>query len=171
MRDDVFDLLASFEPRGILLDTNIPVVYIVALVDIRKVGAVKRTEAYESADARFLLQLLPRYAKRYTTPAILGETTDLLLQFFRGLPSGVLHGLKVAIQEELAVTEERHIPAKTLAEDDALLPYGFTDLAIAALGGQQLVVLTSDAALARLLENRELPGVNFNHIRLQLDRT
>ena len=168
MRDDLFEKLQSFEPRGILLDTNLLVVYIVAITDIRKVGIAKRTEAYGESDALFLLKLLPRYAKRFTTPGILAEATNLLQTFFNALPAAATEWLRDALREDLNLTEERHVPANTLAQDDALLRYGFTDLAVAALAGEQMIVLTADAPLARLLEIRRLPCVNYNHIRFAI---
>jgi len=168
MRDDLFDLLRSFEPRGILLDTNLLVVYVVALTDPRRVGVVKRTENFESSDGRFLLMLLPRYAKRYTTPAILAEASNLLEPFFKSLPREALAWLRSAIREELSVTEEIYVPAREIAADEALLRYGFTDLAVAALAGQRMVVLTADAPLSSLLDARQLPCVNYNQIRFEI---
>jgi hypothetical protein len=168
MLNELFRLLNSFEPRGILLDTNLLVVYIVGLTDLGKVGVVRRTEAYEPKDARFLLQLLPRYATRFTTPGILAEATNLLRPFFDKLAIERRTTVQSSLREELRLTEEVFIPAKELAQDDALLRYGFTDLAVAALAGRQMIVLTADAPLAQLLESRQLPCVNYNQIRFLL---
>jgi hypothetical protein len=165
------EALALVEDSGaneILLDTNLLVVYIVAMVDKSRVGKVKRTESFQLEDADFILWLLPRYARRVVTPGILAEASNLLEPFFRSLPREVLRRLQAFIRQELEVMEEHFVPARSFAHDEELLVYGFSDLAIAHLQRDRTVIFTNDLPLALLLQRRGLRCVNYNTIRLAI---
>jgi hypothetical protein len=157
--------LRSFESEGVLLDTNLLVIYLVAIVDRNLIGKVKRTENFLPEDAIFLFRNLPRFARRFTTPGIWAETSNLLTPFFRTLPKATHRSLHRAIRDEIAILDEQWVPAKSFAHDEELLKYGFTDLAIASLAGEKMVVLTADLPLVLLLQRRGLPCVNFNTLR------
>lgn len=160
-----FEQLETFVSRGILLDANLLVVYIVAIVDTQRIGHVKRTEVYGPDDGLFLLQAVSRFTTRFTTPGILTEATNLLEPFFKSLPSPLLERLRVALIEEISILKERHLFAKDLVRDEALFRYGFSDLAIASLAGTEMIVLSADLPLCLLLESRGLPVVNYNYVR------
>lgn len=164
--EEALKTLQEYEASGILLDTNLLVIYYVALIDIRRVGRVKRTENFQPEDASFLLHLVSRYAKRHTTPGILAEATNLLEPFFKSLSGDLRQWLQAALREDLAVVEEHFVPAKTLAQDDQLLTYGFSDLAIAHIQQDRMLVLTADLPLTLLLQRRGIACVNYNTFRL-----
>ncbi len=157
--------LRSFEPKGMLLDTNLLVIYIVAIVDRNLIGKVKRTENFLPEDALFLFNYLPRFAHRFTTPGIWAEASNLLAPFFKTLSKTARQSLQISLRDEIAVLDEQYVPAKAVAHDEQLLNYGFTDLAIACLAQNQMVVLTADFPLVVLLQKRNLPCVNFNTLR------
>ena len=66
------------------------------------------------------------------------RVSNLLEPFFKSLPMHILHWLQTALREEIAILEERWIPAKQFSHDEQLLIYGFTDLAIANLGQENI---------------------------------
>jgi hypothetical protein len=164
--DDPLNMLREFVSKGILIDANLLVVYTVGIVDPRLVGKTKRTENFNPEDAKFLIRAVQKFKRRFTTPGILTETTNLLEPFFKTLREETRHWLKTAIREDLSLIEERWIPGKQIAEDDNLLKFGFGDLAITALAGEEIVVLTADLPLHLLLQSRGLPNVNYNHLRM-----
>ncbi|HUO09548.1 MAG TPA: hypothetical protein VM008_14660 [Phycisphaerae bacterium] len=156
--------------NAILLDTNLMVVYTVACLDIYRIGRAKRTEAFTSTDGRRLLYLVSRFRRRRSTPAILAESFNLLEPFFKTLPPSESHRLQTAIREEIDLIEEHYVPAKRIAADDALLRYGFTDLAIASHADNETVIVTVDLPLIGLLEKRNLAVLNYNHLRTEILR-
>ena len=65
------------ERGGLLIDTNLVVLFAVGTVNRKRIEAFKRTRQYTEADFDLLLRLLDRPGPVYTTPHILAEVSNL----------------------------------------------------------------------------------------------
>jgi hypothetical protein len=157
--------LSMHSRSAILLDTNLFVVLAVAWVNPDLVGHVKRTEGYTRDDAEAIERICRQFKRRVTTPAILAEVTNLLDRFVKDLSPDWELRLKQSLLAEISVLDERYIPARQMMADEALLKFGFTDVAIAAIAASDVLVLTTDVMLTGLLAKRKLPCINYNHHR------
>lgn len=71
-------LIKSYKQRGILIDTNILLLWFVGSVNRQRISKFNRTEKFEPEDYDLLLRLLEYFfPKIVTTPNILTEVNSL----------------------------------------------------------------------------------------------
>lgn len=77
---EVSDLLSRYYAKGIIIDTNILLLYLVGRVNRERVPRFKRTAQFIPEDYDILLQLVNNFQKVITTPNILTEVNSLANQ-------------------------------------------------------------------------------------------
>ena len=77
---DVLDLLARYYIKGIIIDTNILLLYLIGRVDRERIPRLKRTAQFTSEDYDILLELVSKFKKVIATPNILTEVNSLANQ-------------------------------------------------------------------------------------------
>src|SRR5690606_14486178 len=82
-------LLARYR-TGVLLDTNLLLLWLIGRYDRRLIGRHKRTEAYTTDDFQLLDRLTRRCTKRFTTPHVLTEVSNLAAQVGEPIRSNLL---------------------------------------------------------------------------------
>lgn len=148
---------------GLIMDTNLLVLYIVGLHDPDRIDQFKRTKgAYSVDDFYLLVRLIEQFGGFSTTPNILTEVSNLI--------EGVRYNdipLLSLLRSKVAYREERYEVSKLIFDDEnsALEKFGLSDAVLYALARQNYVVLTVDAPLSAFLESKNLPVINFNHLR------
>jgi hypothetical protein len=154
MNEDV-EFLKAHKHKGALIDANLLLVYVVGRTDPRLLKRNHHTKQYEQ-DFPLVRDVVEYFQKVYTTPNIVTEVSnlgqDLKEQFFTTL-GGVLN-----------VVEEEYCSSKNAVTDPCFRRLGLTDAGIAHIAAKFLVV-TADFALYQTLRSRNVPAVNFNHIR------
>lgn len=78
MNDHIADLIRKYRDNGILLDTNVLLLYLVGSIDPQNVGRFKRTAKYDENDFRILSNLVNLFKTNVTTPHILTEASNFL---------------------------------------------------------------------------------------------
>ena len=63
--------------KGVLIDTNLFVLFVVGSVNPRRIPPFKRTQAYSPGDYAILIELLNRIPKWYAVPHLLAEVSKL----------------------------------------------------------------------------------------------
>ncbi|HEY7305310.1 MAG TPA: hypothetical protein VH601_14395 [Bryobacteraceae bacterium] len=63
--------------RGLLIDTNLLVLFAVGSVNRDRIETFKRTRRYTAEDFDLLLRVLGNWGVRYTTPHVLAEVSNL----------------------------------------------------------------------------------------------
>jgi hypothetical protein len=154
------NLFQQYATRGMLVDTNILLLYCVGSCD-RKLIGWKRLAAFTLLDFELLLRVWPLFAKIVTTPNILTEVNSL---------AGQLGGTDKErcfqkFAEQITTLEELHTPSRDLAEADHFPRFGLTDSGIVNLAAGRFLVLTDDFRLWGFLSKRNIDVVNFNHLR------
>lgn len=157
----------SASRNGILLDTNLLVLWVIGSVDPAGIETNRRTRSYTHNDFLLLGELLRlRQGPILTTPHILAETSNLVADALKGgLRAQAMNLLGQLILAEL---DERHIPGRQIVQGPMFLDLGLTDSAILELKALSCSVLTSDAPLYARLSAAGVAAFNFNHIRGQL---
>jgi predicted nucleic acid-binding protein len=149
---------------GIVLDTNVLLLYAVARLNETWIPHVKRLQSFSIADGRWVREYVAKFDRVWTTPHILAEFGNLTEK----LPEGFRADLWLKLAEWISVSEELRESRKEfrqLCQNEAYLPFGTTDAAIVALAQRNRLVLTVDAPLAAHLENAHLPVLNYNWLR------
>lgn len=147
---DANSLIEKHLTKGVLLDTNLLVLYLIGKVNPRRILNHKRTANYELSDFRLLDYLVGRFGKLVTTPHLLSQTSDL----------AALDGAERGKCRSMFKTMIR-----LLVEDPVFNHLGIADAAVVVASQNKLLVLTDDLDLHRALTQRGADALNFNHVR------
>jgi hypothetical protein len=157
---DPGSLIVKHRTKGVLLDTNLLVLYLIGKVNPRRILNHKRTASYELNDFYLLDFLVGGFRKLITTPHLLSQTSDLAAldgeerQISRKVFKAMIQGM-----------DERYDQSRSVVEDPFFSRLGLADAAIAMACRKSLLVLTDDLDLHRALTLRGADALNFNHIR------
>jgi hypothetical protein len=152
--------LVKRQQGGVLLDTNVLLLFVMMAIERSYVSEWKRTQQFSEAhmDA---LQLLVANARGFvTTPHILTEVTNLADK----LPSHLRRRFMIAVARFAQTARERYKLSAKLSKDVAFGRLGLADVAQLVLPtSAKPVIITVDGPLFIELEQRRLPAVNLNH--------
>jgi hypothetical protein len=154
-------LISRYRRKGLLIDTNLLLLYFVGTNDPDRVPKFKRTSSFTVEEFWLLANFYHKFERVVTTPNILTEVSNLLGQLAADLRNSFYAGFA----ERIPDFEEFYTPSRTISATAHFNRLGLTDSGITDLVKNQYLVLTDDASLARYLENREIDVINFNHIR------
>jgi rRNA-processing protein FCF1 len=166
---DTTTLIKSYKQKGILIDTNILLLWIVGSVNRQRISKFNRTEKFVPEDYDLLLRLLEYFLpKIVTTPNILTEVNSLANQI--GEPERSQCYTKLA--QAVVRLDEHYIESNIAVEVNSFTRFGLTDCGILELArggthpeGNRYLVLTDDLKLAIHLQNSGVDAINFNHLR------
>ncbi len=158
-------LVSAYRARGVLLDANLLVLYIVGSHDPRLIGSVKATRSFTVRDYEFVAGLVSLFDRLVTTPHVLTEVDGLSNV---GLPGRHRWDYLDTFRQRIEEAVEVQTPARDVVADPAFLRLGLTDAAVLTLGEGGPLVVSTDLDLCIALESRGLGVVNYNHIRLAI---
>jgi hypothetical protein len=162
MIDFLARVVERYRLRGVLLDTNILLLYLVGSFDQKRIARFKRTLAYSAEDYGLLLALLMRFRRIVTTPHILSEVNSLAGQFGEPARAGLFELFARIIGDLLA---EEYVASAAAAGIAQFPRLGLTDSGILCLVKDKYLVLTDDLKLCGHLEKAGIDVLNFNHLR------
>ena len=159
--EEVQVLLARYRSLGILVDTNILLLYVVGLVNRDRIPRFKRTQQFIPEDFDLLTQILRSFQTIVTTPNILTEVNSLANQLGEPERSRCFHLFSQAI----ANLQETYETSALLAQSPEFPRIGLTDCSILSAARDRYLVLTDDLQLAAQLQSQNIDTINFNNIR------
>jgi hypothetical protein len=164
------EMVARYASWGVLVDTNILLIYLAGLWDRTLVERFSRNDkGYTADDFDALDKLIARFQLVLTTPHILTEVSNLsnALGFKRNDPDAADHLARV-VAFLLSTCEER-VPKDTILGErwrPLLARFGVTDVSIMeACRIHRCLVLTDDAKLCDALGRLDVDVLNFSNIR------
>jgi hypothetical protein len=153
------DLISKHRANGILVDTNLLLLYIVGSIDIESIRNFKRTAKYNTDDFDIVCTLIEIFDKKIvTTPHILSQVSDLL-----GYNDALRGGLKLLIDR--FVSREVFVESCVLVQNPEYSTFGIADAAIIDLAKRSCLVLTDDNPLFGYLRNVRSDVINLNEFR------
>lgn len=156
MNSNCIDRIFRFRDRGILLDTNLLLVFVVGNVEPGLLGG-KRTTGYSVKDYQQIQAILAEFGKFVVLPQILAETAAMLKQCASEVST------VQRLNEELArfIHDSRVIELLPSSKDAVLHPayrwLHYTDAAILEGAGEEYLIFTADGGLIREAGERALP--------------
>ncbi|MEM7787318.1 MAG: hypothetical protein AAF594_06270 [Bacteroidota bacterium] len=156
------ETVARYRNRGVLLDANLLVLYVVGSHDARLIQATKATRSFERRDFEFIARLVAYAGRLVTTPHLLTEVNGLSNT---GVPRRLRRDYLTTFRKQIGSMVEVHTEAAAIAEDEVFLRLGLTDAAVLSLGGDPPLVVSTDLDLCVALDSRRLAVVNYNHVR------
>lgn len=155
------DLLAEYKGKGVLVDTNLLLLYFIGMHDLQRIQKFKRTMTFVVEDFYSLSGFFNLFSKVVTTPNILTEVSNLAGQ----LPEALKPSFYTLFAQQLALLEEHYAASAKLSSEKQFPKLGLTDCAIFDLSRDRYLVLTDDFRLAGYLDSQGIDVINFNHIR------
>jgi len=148
---------------GLLIDTNLLVLYAVGTVNPRRIENFKRTSQYSEEDYSLLLRVIQKITPLYTVAHVMAEVSNLT--DLSG-PERLL--ARRVVKEMISILEEPPMPSARAVESRPYEGHGLADAAIATVALEhQCAVLTDDLTLYIELTLEGIPVINFNHLREQ----
>ncbi|HAG85778.1 MAG TPA: hypothetical protein DCL61_32725 [Cyanobacteria bacterium UBA12227] len=161
MKDYLSSLFAAYRQKGILIDTNILLLWFVGAVNRDRISTFNRTQKFLPEDYDTLLQILASFQKIVTTPNILTEVNSLANQLGEPERSQCFS----IFAHLVARLDEFYRESQNVASQDKFVKFGLTDCGIMDLARDRYLVLTDDLKLAHYLQKIGIDTINFNNIR------
>ena len=156
--------LQRHRDEGILLDTNVLLLLLLAKFDPRLIGG-KRLEKYTPEDAVLLAGYVGQFKRILTTSTILTETSNLAAQVLSGQRKQTLFRRLFPLFGASPPDDFHRCSVDGLTLDESIfVRLGFTDASIAATVGTQHLLLTDDLDLYLATQAQGTPAINFTHM-------
>lgn len=162
MINEIKTLFSQYRQKGILIDSNILLLYFVGTVNRERIAVFNRTENFTPEDYDTLLEIINFFAKKVTTPNILTEVNSLSNQLREPERSQCF----AIFSNSISVLDENYVSSNIVSRRAAFTKFGLTDCGILELAQNQYLVLTDDLKLAAYLQSQGVDAVNFNHLRI-----
>lgn len=161
MIDEIKALLVRYRTLGLLIDTNILLLYVVGLTNRERISRFKRTCQFIPEDFDLLAQIIGSFQTVVTTPNILTEVNGFINQLGEPERSRCMALFGQAIER---LREDYQVSA-ALAQLPEFQRFGLTDCSMTNLACHRYLVLTDDLKLTAHLHAQRIDVVNFNNIR------
>lgn len=159
--DEMMELVKAHKDKGVLLDANLLLVYIVGMFDPNRLSRFKRTAPFTADDFYLLTQLIHFLGRIVTTPNILTEVNS----FSNQLPEAVKKAYYGEFARRILLMDEHYVASEHVSPLDSFARLGLTDLGIEKLARDRYLVLTDDFRLTHHLHTLGIEAINFNHVR------
>jgi len=162
MIEAIQEIIRRYSSRGVLIDTNILLLYFVGASNRSRIGKFKRTKQFTAEDYDLLISFMAQFQTVATMPNILTEVSSLINQL--GEPDR--SDCYILFANEVSLFQEAYIRSQEIASADWSFPkYGLTDCGIAKIAPNQYLVLTDDLKLTRYLNSLRIDTLNFNNLK------
>jgi hypothetical protein len=148
-------LARQHRDAGILLDSNLFVLWIIGTTDINLISRHKRTSDYDEKHFQALILLLTRFPTVIVTPHILTEVSNLCSLIDSRLQLLIRETFQTVVQEDFIV--ELDIHSKEACSTEAFLQLGLTDAVIKNHVDKRVLVVTDDQPLLHALQKAKRP--------------
>lgn len=154
-------LPADWRRKGLLIDANILVLWVVGTLDPGLIAKHKRTDTFLAEDYHLLDRFLHQFGRLATTPNVLTEVSNMAAQ----IGGEAEEKLRLILAALLEVLDERYVPSREACKEEEFRRLGLTDASLLLLAKQEFLVLTDDRHLYTALQKNGVDAVNFNHLR------
>jgi len=160
--DDISHQFQKYRQKGILIDTNILLLFIVGYINKGFIPNFIRTKIFTIEDFDYLIYLINYFDKIITTPNILTETSNLLNQ----LPDHLKQEYYQKSAYVISKLNEYYKNSEIISGNEYFSKFGLTDTGIIEEAKGKYLVLTDDLKLSGFLTKNHIDVINFNHIRM-----
>ena len=163
MEYDVDSLLGRYRNAGVLVDTNLLLLYFVGFYDKELIERWSRTaDRFVSVDFDTLYILLEDFSRLVVTPHILTEVSNLLGNLADPAKTGCYKLLARAMRLTMY---EKYTLGVDLSDSPMFGLFGITDASILDAAVGSYLVLTDDLPLYSYLQGNGVEVLNFNEVR------
>jgi len=157
----LINTISKHKNSGVLIDTNLLLLYFVGKFNKDTIKFFKRTKNYNEEDFIFLSKLITLSGKIVTTPQILTEVSNLAGE----LKDNIKNKFFDLFSREIQLLDEEYKESKAIAICNEFNKYGITDALIILLAKENIYVITNDFPLSNYLQSKNIDVLNINNIR------
>jgi len=157
MNEYLLQLLTKYKEKGILVDTNILLLYLVGSLDINLIRNFSRTAMFTEKDFDFVSRFIDSFTVKITTPHILTEVSNLF---------GNRTDLHVILKGFLKLVDEKFLESIEVADTKPFLDFGLTDTAIIETSKNSYLILTDDKPFFGYLLSKGIDAVSLHQLRM-----
>ncbi len=161
-KQDPETIIDRHKGKDVLMDSNLLLLWVIGDYDPKIIHKCKRVKQFEEKDYYILIELLTSFKKIITLPNVLTEVSNLLRISLEGKWKEEVFS---KFKERIGLLPENFCPSITGANCKHFLKIGLTDSVIVEIARRDLLVLTEDILLIKILQDNNIDAVNFNHIR------
>lgn len=155
------EIFSRYRNKGILIDSNLLLLYFIGKYNKTLIQRFKRTQKYVTEDYELLTAFIKDFTKIITTPNILTEVSNLS----GNLENDVKTRYFFEFAEQLEVLDEFYTPSRDIGKLEHFKKYGLTDSGIVHLVKGKYLVLSDDLPLVNYLQSKGVDAINFNNLR------
>ena len=161
--DYVSGLIHKHASKGVVVDTNLLLVFLIGAYDTAYLEHFKKTSSYTAEDYELLRRIVKNFPNVVVTPNILTEVSNLTLDYMtEGHHSKYFPHLISYING----AAEQHTKMEVLIKNGMLIKFGFTDTSILETAqANDYLVITDDLKLYAMLQRYGVGSININHLR------
>lgn len=154
-------LIRNYHNKGLVIDTNLFILYLIGKYDKTIISKFKRTVEYSSEDFDILKRFVDPFRRVITTPNIITEVTNIV----ESLNRSEEYRLFKFLHKSLMSLREEYIASLKVTQTTCFEKFGLTDSTIFFLAKNGLLILTADMPFYHYLVSQKMPAINFNHLR------
>jgi predicted nucleic acid-binding protein len=157
--------IGKHRARGILLDTNVLLLFIFAAFQPTYIGQ-KRLAKYDATSGKLLVNYVTEFSRILTTPHVLAETSNLAAQIVDGrLRDELFNQLHLLFCLSSPHSFEQCSIKGEEIDRRLFNRIGLTDSCLAALVQKKELLLTDDLSLYSAAVSTGGSAINFTHMR------
>lgn len=157
MNEYLLHLIQQYKKKGILIDTNLVLLYLVGSLDTLLIRDFSRTSMFTEKDFDCISKFINYFDHKIVTPNILTEVSDLLDN---------RRDLQIFLSGYIGIAEEKFIESKEVCQEPRFTYFGLADMATLLAAKDSYLVFTDDRPLFGYLINSGIDAVNLDQVRL-----
>ena len=161
MNDYISKITNQYRTRGIIVDTNLLLLYFIGRFDRTLIKRFKRTKSFSDDEYDLLKNYINLFSVRVTTPNIMTEVSSFASQ----LGNECENFFNTTFLKETTLLSEEYLPSKEIINQSKHHKFHLTDCGIIILAKKKYLLLTDDFKLSKYFDSIGGNSVNFNHIR------
>jgi len=155
--------------KGIIVDTNVMLVYIVGIYGHNYLPKFKRTRGYDREVFEYIYSVLAQFRRHIITPHILTELSNLSPKIRDNKQDNKLAAYFTVFKDVLERASERYINKDNILNSTLLPKLGVTDLTIIeAAEKYKCLVFTDDGPATGCMRHKGIEVLNLKEIRTAL---
>lgn len=156
MNEEILKLFKKYRHSGVLVDTNILLLFIVGSLNPELISRHSRTACFTFADFQIISKAIDFFEKKVSTPHILTEVSNLI---------GRDKHFRRALGSYIETATEKFASAAGFVSKDFFLKFGVADAATCEISKNEYMVITDDGSLYGFLINNGIDAVNLTTLR------
>src|SRR5215212_5909744 len=135
MNDYLLELIQKYKQKGLLIDTNILLLYIVGSIDISTIRDFKRTANFSENDFEKVSKFIDYFELKITTLHVLTEVSDFIDN---------RQSLQAVLKVYIENAEEIFLESVELSKKGTFLKFGLADTSVTYTAKDSYLIFTDD---------------------------